>query len=191
MLAKELASVRIPILAVLGNHDVEAGKADEIVAILREVGVEVLDGDAREIQGVGFAGVKGFAGGFGAHALGPWGEDTIKRFVHEALEEALKLEAALARLRSAERVALLHYSPVRATVEGEPPEILAFLGSSRLEGPLSRYPVSIVLHGHAHRGALEGRTANNVPVYNVAMPLLAARFPGQPPVRVFEVPAPP
>src|SRR5262247_381527 len=154
LLAKELASVRIPILAVLGNHDVEAGKGDEIAAVLREVGVDLLDGDAREIQGVGFVGVKGFAGGFGVHALGPWGEDIVKRFVHEAVDEALKLESALARLRTDRRVALLHYSPVRTTVEGEPLEILPFLGSSRLEEPLSRYPVSVVFHGHAHRGEL-------------------------------------
>src|SRR5262245_5121826 len=187
LLAKALASVRIPILGVLGNHDVEAGKGDEIAAILREGGVDLLDGDAREIQGVGFVGVKGFAGGFGAHALGPSGEDIVKRVVHEAAEEALQLESALARVRTDRRVALLHYSPVRTTVEGEPLEIMAFLGSSRLEEPLSRYPVSVVFHGHAHRGELEGRTANNVPVYNVAMPLLAARFPGQPPVRLVDV----
>src|SRR5262245_25044588 len=187
LLAKALASVRIPILGVLGNHDVEAGKGVEIADILREVGVDLLDGDAREIQGVGFVGVKGFAGGFGAHALGPWGEDIIKRFVHEAVDEALKLESALARLRTDRRVALLHYSPVRATVEGEPLEILPFLGSSRLEEPLSRYPVNVVFHGHAHRGELEGRTANDVPVYNVAMPLLAARFPGQPPVCLVDI----
>jgi Icc-related predicted phosphoesterase len=151
----------------------------------------VLDGDAREIAGVGFVGVKGFAGGFGSHALGPWGEETIKRFVHEALDEALKLETALARLRTAQRVALLHYSPIRATVEGEPLEILAFLGSSRLEEPLSRYPVDAVFHGHAHRGQLEGRTSGDVPVYNVAMPLLTAHFPGQPPIRFTEIPVSP
>jgi Icc-related predicted phosphoesterase len=191
VLAKELTSVRIPILGVLGNHDVEAGKAEEIVAILRDAGVDVLDGDAREIAGVGFVGVKGFAGGFGSHALGPWGEETIKRFVHEALDEALKLETALARLRTAQRVALLHYSPIRATVEGEPLEILAFLGSSRLEEPLSRYPVDAVFHGHAHRGQLEGRTSGDVPVYNVAMPLLTAHFPGQPPIRFTEIPVSP
>src|SRR6185503_4060245 len=145
----------------------------EVASILRDVGVRVLDGDAHEVLGVGFAGVKGFAGGFGRRALGPWGEPIIKQFVKEALDEALKLETALGRLRTERRVALLHYSPVASTVEGEPLEIYAYLGSSRLEEPLNRYPVSIVLHGHAHRGQLEGRTKAGAPVYNVSMPLLA------------------
>jgi Icc-related predicted phosphoesterase len=173
VLGKELAVVRVPILAVLGNHDLESGKADDVCSILREAGVDILDGDAREIEGVGFAGVKGFAGGFGARALGPWGEPTIKQFVHEAINETLKLEGALARLRTTQRAVLLHYAPIRATVEGEPLEIFPFLGSSRLEEPLTRYPVTAVFHGHAHNGTFEGRTAADVPVYNVALPLLA------------------
>jgi Icc-related predicted phosphoesterase len=157
----------------MGTHDLESGKADDVCSILREAGVDILDGDAREIGGVGFAGVKGFAGGFGARALGPWGEPTIKQFVHEAIDETLKLEGALARLRTTQRAVLLHYAPIRATVEGEPLEIFPFLGSSRLEEPLTRYPVTAVFHGHAHNGTLEGRTAADVPVYNVALPLLA------------------
>jgi Icc-related predicted phosphoesterase len=188
VLAGELAGLGMPILGVLGNHDIEAGQADEVVAILRAAGVDILDGDAREIQGVGFVGIKGFAGGFHPHALGPWGEEVIKRFVHEVLDEALKLEAALARLRTVDRVALLHYAPVRATLRGEPPEIFPFLGSSRLAEPLDRYAVSMVFHGHAHRGELEGHTAGGVPVYNVAKPLLEARSPGTPPVRLIDLP---
>ena len=117
----------------------------------------MLDGDACELQGIGIAGVKGFGGGFGRRALGPWGETIIKQFVHEAVDEALKLEAALARLRTTQLIALLHYSPIQQTVEGEPLEIYPFLGSSRLEEPIGRYPVSLVVHGHAHRGQLEGR----------------------------------
>jgi Icc-related predicted phosphoesterase len=109
------------------------------------------DGDAHEVHGIGFAGVKGFAGGFGKHALGSWGEPVIKQFVQAALDEALKLEKALARLRTPQRIALLHYAPIQGTVEGEPPEIYPYLGSSRLEEPLSRYPVTAVFHGHAHR----------------------------------------
>jgi Icc-related predicted phosphoesterase len=150
--------------------------------------VIVLDGDSYELHGVGFAGVKGFAGGFGRRALGAWGERIIKEFVHEAINESLKLEAALARLRTPQKIAVLHYSPIQATVQGEPLEIVPFLGSSRLEEPLDRYRVSAVFHGHAHRGALEGRTKNGAPVYNVAMPLLAARFPDRAPYRVVEVP---
>jgi Icc-related predicted phosphoesterase len=187
ILARELAALRIPGAAVLGNHDYECGHQDEVSHILSDTGLRVLDGEACEINGIGIAGVKGFAGGFGTGALGPWGEPTIKQFVHEAVNEALKLEASLARLRSKKQVVLLHYSPVRETVEGEPLEIYPFLGSSRLEEPISRFPVSIVVHGHAHRGQHEGRTKNDVPVYNVSLALLNRLFPGQPPFLVLEV----
>jgi Icc-related predicted phosphoesterase len=188
VLARELTALRIPAAAVLGNHDLEAGRSAEVRQILTDAGLIVLDGDACELQGIGIAGVKGFGGGFGRHALGPWGETIIKQFVHEAVDEALKLEAALARLRTPQLIALLHYSPIQQTVEGEPPEIYPFLGSSRLEEPIGRYPVSLVVHGHAHRGQLEGRTKNGVPVYNVSMPLLTRSFGDRSPFRVFEVP---
>lgn len=188
ILVRELSSVRVPIVAVLGNHDFESGKQDEVTQILCEGGVQVLDGDAIEIKGIGFAGVKGFGGGFGARALGPWGENAIKAFVHEALNEALKLESAVARLRVEHKIALLHYSPIQATCEGEPPEIMPFLGSSRLEEPLNRYPVSAIFHGHAHHGSLEGHTQTNIPVYNVSAPLLRQHFPDRPPFRVVEIP---
>jgi len=146
----------------------------------------MLDGDSTEILGIGFAGVKGFAGGFGRRALGPWGEDIIKKFVHEAVDEALKLESALARLRNDQRIAILHYSPIQATVEGEPLEIFPFLGCSRLEEPLGRYPVTAVFHGHAHHGQPEGFTTKNVPVYNVSMSLMRRLYPERP-FRVIEV----
>jgi Icc-related predicted phosphoesterase len=132
--------------------------------------------------------VKGFAGGFGRGALGPWGEEIIKRFVHEALDQALKLETALSRLRTARRIVLLHYSPIEGTVEGEPREIFPYLGSSRLEEPLTRYPVDAVFHGHAHHGSPEGRTMGNVPVYNVSIALLRRLYPDQPPFRLLELP---
>jgi Icc-related predicted phosphoesterase len=190
-LARELANARLPVLAVLGNHEHESGQPGDVQAILRDSGIRVLDGDAVEIGGVGFAGVKGFGGGFGERALQPWGEATIKRFVHEAVDEALKLESALAKLRTETRVALLHYSPVAATVVGEPPEIFPFLGSSRLEEPLNRYAVAAVFHGHAHRGQPEGRTDRGAPVYNVAVPLLRHLAPERPPFRLLEVPVAP
>jgi Icc-related predicted phosphoesterase len=173
-------SLRIPAVVVLGNHDYEAGHAVELRAVLRDAGIQVLDGDACEVHGVDFAGTKGFCGGFGPRALGSWGEPLIKEFVKEAVNEALKLETALARLRSSARVALLHYSPVASTVEGEPLEIYPFLGSSRLEEPLGRYTVSAAFHGHAHRGQPEGRTTNGVPVFNVSWPLLQKVRPDQP-----------
>lgn len=181
LLAKEItSSLKIPAVSVLGNHDYEGGQQDEIKKILTDAGVVVLDGDAYEIHGVGFAGVKGFAGGFDRGTLGPWGETVVKNFVREAVDEALKLESALARLRTEQRVALLHYSPIRATVEGEPPEIYPFLGCSRLEEPITRYTVTAVFHGHAHHGQPEGRTRTDVPVFNVSMSLLRAISPDKP-----------
>jgi Icc-related predicted phosphoesterase len=179
---------RIPTIAVLGNHDYEAGEVDRVREIICEGGVTLLDGDSCEVEGVGFAGVKGFAGGFGRGALGYWGEPAIKQFVQEVLDEALKLESALARLRTEQRVAVLHYAPIQATVEGEPPEIFPFLGCSRLEEPLTRYPVQVVLHGHAHNGAPEGQTMNGTPVYNVSHGLLQKTYPDQPPLRIIELP---
>ena len=188
VLAREVTTgLKVPCVAVLGNHDFETGQQAEVSRILSDAGVHVLDGEACEIDGVGFAGAKGFAGGFGRATLGAWGEPSIKAFVQEALDEALKLESALARLRTEQRIAVLHYSPVRATVEGEPPEIFAFLGASRLEEPLNRYPVTAVFHGHAHSGSPEGQTSGGVPVYNVAMPLMRRHFPDGPPFRVLEV----
>jgi Icc-related predicted phosphoesterase len=189
VLAKELTAVQIPVVAVLGNHDYESDKQGEVRQILCDIGVHMLDGETCEIHGVGFAGVKGFAGGFGRGTLGFWGEASIKRFVQEALDEALKLESALARLRTPQRIAVLHYAPIQATVEGEPPEIFPFLGCSRLEGPLSRHPVNAAFHGHAHNGSLEGRTSGGIPVYNVALQLMRQAFPEGPPFRVLEVAA--
>jgi Icc-related predicted phosphoesterase len=172
VLAAELRGLRADVVAVLGNHDFESAQHRAVVEILAAAGVHVLDGDAVELHGVGFAGTKGFAGGFGQRALGPWGEAAIKSFVQEALDESLKLEAALARLRTDRKVAVLHYAPVEATVRGEPEQIYAFLGSSRLEDPIDRYGAAAVLHGHAHHGTAEGATRGGVPVYNVSLPLL-------------------
>jgi Icc-related predicted phosphoesterase len=188
VLADELSVVSVPIVAVLGNHDHESGTPDVVSKILAGVGVKVLDGEACELHGVGIAGAKGFAGGFGRGSLGPWGEPAIKQFVNEAIQEALKLESALAKLRTPRRIAMLHYAPIAGTVQGEPAEIYPFLGSSRLEDPLVRYPVNAVVHGHAHRGTPEGRTVNGVPVYNVAKPLLQRAYPDQPPFRLLEIP---
>jgi Icc-related predicted phosphoesterase len=153
--------------------------------------VTILDGEAAEVHGIGFAGVKGFCGGFGRSTLGAWGEEAVKSFVREAVTESLKLEAALARLRTEQRIALLHYAPIAGTVQGEPLEIYPFLGTSRLEEPLMRYPVTAVFHGHAHKGALEGKTLNGVPVYNVAMPLLRKMLPEESPFKVIEIPVNP
>jgi len=187
VLAREVSGLRMPIVAVLGNHDRESGREGEVSQILTGAGMVVLDGDACDVLGVGIAGVTGFGGGFGKYALAPWGEQAIKQFVGTAVEEALKLEKALARLRTETVIALMHYAPVMQTVEGEPLEIYPFLGSSRLEEPINRYPVSLAFHGHAHRGVPQGATTSGVPVYNVSIPLLARVFSDRPPFRVFEV----
>jgi Icc-related predicted phosphoesterase len=186
-LARELTGgIKIPIVGVLGNHDFESNAVAEVTRILTEAGIKLLDGETTEVNGIGFAGVKGFAGGFGRGVLGPWGEDAVKRFVHEAVNEALKLESALARLRTPNRIALLHYSPIAETVEGEPREIWPYLGCGRLEEPLTRYEVTAVFHGHAHHGKAEGKTAKGTPVYNVSLPLLLAQTPDMP-LRTFDV----
>lgn len=188
LLVREFPALKAPIVAVLGNHDYHSGKEEEIKQVFTGVGVYVLDGDAVEIQGIGFAGVKGFAGGFDQRMLAPWGEDTMKRFVHDAIDEALKLDSALAKLRTQRRVALLHYAPMRETVEGEPLEIYPFLGSSRLEEPLNRYAVTVAFHGHAYHGTVEGRTSGGVPVYNVALSLLKRKYPDRPGFFLYEFP---
>ncbi len=186
-LGKDLASLRVPILAVLGNHDFHSDQQEEIKQVLKDSPIQVLDGDAVAVRGIGFAGVKGFATGFGRRVLEPWGEDIVKQFVRLAVEEALKLESALARLRTEQRIALLHYAPILDTVEGEPPEIHPFLGSSRLEEPLNRFEVTAAFHGHAHHGRPEGRTSTGIPVYNVSLPLLRRTAPDAPPYRVLEL----
>ncbi len=186
-LAREAGRLKVPVVAVLGNHDYESGKQEEVKQILTDAGWVILDGDAREIHGVGFAGVKGFIGGFGRRVLSPWGESSIKGLVQETVQEAVKLESALARLRTDRRIALLHYAPIQATVQGEPLEIYPFLGCSRLEDPINRHPVNVVFHGHAHHGFPEGRTQTDVPVYNVALSLLGRAFPERPPFHLEEL----
>ena len=190
VLVGELAAAgKLPVVGVLGNHDFESARQGEVREILRAAGVTMLDGETCEVAGIAFAGIKGFAGGFGRGTLGSWGEASIKQFVQEAVDEAMKLESALARLRNPRRIAVLHYAPVRDTVEGEPPEIFPFLGCSRLEDPLNRYPVVAVVHGHAHNGSPEGKTSGGTPVYNVSLPLLRKTAPDRPPFRILELPA--
>ena len=177
ILAEDLRACTIPIVGVLGNHDVEAGETDEVVRILQQAGMTILDEQACVVKGVGFAGVKGFLGGFGRGELGAFGEDAVKVFVDESRNEARKLENALRSLRTDRTVAVLHYAPVRDTVEGEPPEIFPFLGSSRLANAIDRFDnVKAVVHGHAHRGAYSGRTPGGVPVFNVAQFVVEPAF---------------
>jgi Icc-related predicted phosphoesterase len=168
LLAQDLKACSIPVVGVLGNHDYECGCPEEVTRILRDAGMRVLDGQATEVNGVGFVGVKGFAGGFGRRMLGSFGEPAIKQFVGETVAETMRLENAMRTVRSKRSVVILHYAPVADTIESEPPEIYPFLGSSRLAETIDRFQVSAIVHGHAHRGRFEGRTPGGQRVYNVA-----------------------
>src|SRR5215212_4316427 len=177
ILAEDIRACTIPVLGVLGNHDYECGQPEEVVRILHDAGMIVLDEQAHEIDGVGFAGVKGFMGGYGRGELAPFGEPIAKLFVDEAMREARKLENALRTLRTERSVAVLHYSPIPDTLEGEPAEIFQYLGAQRLVEPIDRFEhVKAVVHGHAHHGTYEGRTPRGIPVYNVAQFVLKPLF---------------
>lgn len=177
ILAEDVRTCDIPVLGVLGNHDYECGQPENVARILHEAGMTVLDEQAVEVKGVGFAGVKGFVGGFGRGELAPFGEPIIKAFVDEAMNEARKLENGLRTLRTERSVAVLHYSPIVETLEGEPLEIFQYLGSARLADAIDRFDnVKAVVHGHAHHGTYEGRTRGGTPVYNVAQFVLTPKF---------------
>ena len=169
ILAEDIRACSIPVVGVLGNHDYECGQPEEVARILHQAGMTVLDEQAVEIEGVGFAGVKGFLGGFGRGELAPFGEPLVKAFVDEALNEARKLENGLRSLRTERSLAVLHYSPTEETLEGEPAAIYQYLGSARLADAIDRFDhVKAAVHGHAHHGKYEGRTPRGTPVYNVA-----------------------
>lgn len=168
-LAEQLRALRIPAVGVLGNHDWECGHVEDLARIFEAARLTLLGEEVRVVDGVGFAGVKGFAGGFDARMLSPFGEPEMKAFVAAAQNEATTLEKALAAIHDCERiVVVLHYAPIAATVAGEPAEIAPFLGSSRLAEVIDRFPVTAVFHGHAHHGVFRGATSKGVPVYNVA-----------------------
>jgi Icc-related predicted phosphoesterase len=175
-LADQLKHISVPVLAVLGNHDHENGKEHEIKAILTDAGIIVLDANAYEIGDVGFAGAKGFCGGFGKNLMQPFGEKAMKKFVQTGIDEALELESVLARLECKHKVAILHYAPIKATLEGESPEIYPFLGSELLETALDRRGVDLALHGHAHHGTPHGHTSRGIPVFNVSRYVLEHHY---------------
>jgi len=177
---------RVPTVAVLGNHDYESGKQTELIRMMATAGLKVLDGTAYERDGVGFAGTKGFVGGFGRGMLTAFGEPEIKQFVQASIDEALKLERAMAQLRTPKRVVVVHYSPIPGTVQGEAAEIFPFMGTTRLAEVVDRHGADLVLHGHAHHGKLEGKTIGGSPVYNVAITLLQAQQPSTV-YRVFDI----
>jgi len=178
VLAEELKACSIPVIAVLGNHDFEKGRQKLIRQILQENKVTILEGESVVVENIGFAGTKGFGGGFDNHMLSMFGEDAMKAFVQEAVNESLQLDRALARLEQEFpdilKIALLHYSPIKETVIGESEQIYPFLGSSRLVEPLHRRKVFAAFHGHAHAGKFQGVTSGGVKVFNVALPVLNA-----------------
>ena len=172
-----LVRLRVPTVVVLGNHDYESGKEEELTRMIVAAGIKLLDGSAYERDGVGFAGTKGFIGGFGRGVLTAFGEREVKDFVRASIDEALKLERGMSQLRANKRVVVLHYSPIAETVQGESPEIFPFMGNSRLAEVVDRHGADLVLHGHAHHGRLDGRTTSGVAVHNVAISLLQAQQP--------------
>jgi Icc-related predicted phosphoesterase len=176
-----------PVFAVLGNHDWHAGEADAIADLLGEAGIESLQGRASvcEVGGVevGIVGAKGFVGGFAPRHLPDFGEPSLRALYAETTAEVEALDEGLRAVATCPiRLVVLHYSPVEATLEGEPREIFAFLGSDRLAAPILEHGPDLVVHGHAHSGSAEGRIGE-VPVYNVSMPLNGSAF------RIFEVEA--
>jgi Icc-related predicted phosphoesterase len=189
ILSEELKSCSIPIIAVLGNHDYEKNQQHLIREILSNEKIQILDGESTIINNVGFAGVKGFGGGFDKYMLAMFGENMMKKFVEESVSEALKLDSALRGLDSKDeikKIAILHYSPIKETVIGEPAEIFPFMGSSRLIEPINRRQVIAAFHGHAHLGTMEGSTSKGVKIFNVSKSILEkAGF--NPPFYIFEI----
>jgi Icc-related predicted phosphoesterase len=193
ILIEELSHCQIPVVAVLGNHDFENDKQEEIRRKLLDHKVTVLEGTEyvfeKGEEKIGFTGVKGFGGGFNPNMWGRFGEKEQKAFYDAVASEVEKLEIGLSTLQSREvdhRFVLLHFSPIRATVEGDLIEMYPFLGSSRLEEVIDRYDVTAVFHGHSHFGSPEGTTAKGIPVFNVAMPLMQKVHPDKP-YKIFEV----
>lgn len=184
-IARGLDGAGVPVLAVLGNHDHEGSAMDDVVAILEDAGVRCLQGASMRVGDVGFAGAKGFAGGFGDLVVRGFGEDVLKAFVRASVAEAEALRHALAGLDAPVKVAVTHYSPVAETLAGEPQPIHPFLGTTRLAAAIDEGGASLAVHGHAHHGALAGKTPGGVPVWNVSLPVLKAA--GRGPYLVLDV----
>lgn len=187
ILGEAASRAEVPIFAVLGNHDWHGGNASEIAALLREAGVGLLDRQAVvcEIDGIeiGLVGAKGFIGGFAPNHLPDFGEPSLRAIYAETTAEVEALDAGLRQIATCPlRIALLHYSPLEATLEGEPREIFVFLGSDRLAAPILEHGPDLVVHGHAHAGTADGKIGD-VPVCNVSLPVIGRDF------RTFELDA--
>ena len=182
VLARELQEVAaaVPTFAVLGNHDYHCDDQALVAKVLDAAGVQVLEGesDIVEVDGmrVGVAGVKGFGGGFAGASGSEFGEPEMKAFVAHTRQVAGWLETSLLDLAAQDktdlRIALMHYSPVEATLRGERLEIYPFLGSYLLAEAVDRAGADLVVHGHAHGGSEKGVTPGGVHVRNVALPVI-------------------
>ena len=165
ILAAAVAEVDVPVVAVLGNHDWHLGHQHEIAAVSEARGIEI-----------GVVGAKGFVGGFSPTVLPDFGEPSLRAVYAETTAEVEGLERGLREVATcALRIVLLHYAPIEQTLEGEPREIHAFLGSDRLAAPIHEHAPDLVVHGHAHAGRLEG-SIGAVPVYNVSVPVIKRDF---------------
>lgn len=175
-----LEGIKIPAVVVLGNHDYHRSEQEEIKQVLRAGGITVLDGETAVFEAggyrVGFIGTKGFGGGFGIRALPDFGEELFRAMYREGQNEAERIRRGLESLNTDFKIVLLHYSPIKDTLFGEPPEVYAFLGASIMAEPIDKVGADLVLHGHAHYGSEKGLTAGGVPVRNVAMPTMGRPF---------------
>lgn len=178
--AGEVGDLGVPVLAVLGNHDHNCEQQDGITTVLTDRGIRVLEGTGTVIevdgQRLGVAGTKGFGGGFAGACGSDYGEREMKAFVQHTKALAARLRDALAGLDVDRRVALLHFSPVEATLRGERLEIYPFLGSYLLGEAIDEAGADLALHGHAHRGSENGVTPGGVPVRNVAQPVIRRAY---------------
>ena len=177
---EEFGGLAVPVVTVLGNHDHQSDRQDEVAAVLTDAGITVLEGTATvlELNGhrLGVAGVKGFGGGFGGTCASNFGEREMKDFVRTTEDSARRLEAALTSVVCDALVAMTHYAPVPETLAGEPVEIHAFLGAYQLGRAIDAAPTALALHGHAHHGSERGRTPGGVPVRNVAHPVIKQAY---------------
>jgi Icc-related predicted phosphoesterase len=180
VLAEAVSSLRVPVFAVLGNHDWHAGRRDELVAALERGGIRVLDRDwavcdAAGLE-VGVVGVKGFIGGFPGSHLPDFGEPLLRSVYAETTLEVQALDRGLREIALCPtRIVLMHYAPIEATIVGEAAGIWAFLGTDRLAAPIAEHEPDLVLHGHAHGGTFAG-AIGEVPVYNVSVPVIGRDY---------------
>ena len=177
VLASALDDVTIPVVGVLGNHDFHHEQQVAIQQVLDEHGMILLDGEGWTFEHdglrLGLAGCVGFGGGFRPYNLTSFGEPEWKYLYQKVVEESRKLERALAAVHDADHIiAITHYSPTVETMGDEPEALYSYLGSSELGDALERHRVLFALHGHAHRGFVQGLTMSGVPVFNVSLPVV-------------------